>query len=44
VPPVEAAGGGFGFDPLLLALGALAVGALVYFLVRKNHHNASSPA
>jgi hypothetical protein len=44
VPPVEAAGGGLAFDPLLLALGALAAGALIYFLVRKNHHNASSPA
>lgn len=42
VPPVEPAGG-FGFDPLLLALGALAAGALIYFLVRKNHHS-NSPA
>ena len=44
VPPVEAAGGGLAFDPLLLALGAVAAGALIYFLVRKNHHNANSPA
>ena len=44
VPPVEAPGGGFGLgvDPLLLALGVLAAGALVYFLVRKHH--ANSPA
>jgi len=45
VPPVEAAGGGLAFDPLLLGLGALAAGALIYFLVRKNHNNNSnSPA
>ena len=36
VPPVEPVGGGFGVDPLLLALGALAVGALIYFLVHDN--------
>lgn len=35
VPPVEPAGG-FGFNPLLLALGALAAGALIYFLVIKD--------
>ena len=40
VPPVEAPGGGFGFNPLLLGLGALVIGALVYFLViKKKHHN-----
>jgi len=45
VPPVEAAGGGLAFDPLLLGLGALAAGALIYFLVRKNNNNDSnSPA
>jgi hypothetical protein len=45
VPPVESAGGGFGFDPLLLGLGALAIGALAYFLLRKHHNNNSnSPA
>ena len=46
VPPVEAAGGGLAFDPLLLGLGALAAGALIYFLVRKNNDNdeANSPA
>jgi hypothetical protein len=43
VPPVEAAGGGLAFDPLLLGLGALAAGALIYFLVRHNHHS-NSPA
>jgi len=41
VPPVEAAGGGLEFDPLLLGLGALAAGALLYFLVLRKHHNAS---
>jgi hypothetical protein len=36
VPPVEPTGMGLAFDPLLLALGALAAGALIYFLVRNN--------
>ena len=44
VPPVEPAGGGLAFDPLLLGLGALAVGALAYFLLRNHHHHANSPA
>jgi hypothetical protein len=44
VPPVEAAGGGLAFDPLLLALGAVAAGALIYFLVRKNNNKSNSPA
>jgi hypothetical protein len=46
VPPVEAASGGFGVDPLILALGAVAAGALIYFLVikKKHHHNDESPA
>ena len=39
VPPVEAVGGGFGFSPLLLAVGALAAGALAYFLIRGNDDN-----
>ena len=43
VPPVEPVGGGLGVNPLLLGLGALALGALIYFLVR-NHHNEASPA
>jgi len=43
VPPVEPAGGGLAFDPLLLGLGALAAGALIYFLVR-NHNGSDSPA
>jgi hypothetical protein len=44
VPPVEGPSGlGLGVDPLLLALGVLAAGVLVYFLVR-NHHHANSPA
>ncbi len=45
VPPVEAAneGLGLGISPLWLAVGALAAGALVYFLlIRKNDH-ATSP-
>ena len=33
VPPVEPIGGGFGIDPLILALGALAAGALLYFVL-----------
>jgi len=46
VPPVEPAGGGLAFDPLLLGLGALAAGALIYFLVRGNNNNnqPNSPA
>jgi hypothetical protein len=40
VPPVEAAGGGLGIDPLLIALGVVGLGVLTYFLVR-NHGNNS---
>jgi hypothetical protein len=36
VPPVEPIGGGFAFNPLYLALGALAAGALLYFLLNQN--------
>ncbi len=43
VPPVEPVGGGLGVNPLLLGLGALALGALIYFLVR-NNNNEASPA
>ena len=39
VPPVEGPSS-FGFDPLLLALGALAAGVLIYFLVRNHHSNS----
>ena len=39
VPPVEPIGGGFGMNPLLLALGALAAGALIYFLVKDSGNN-----
>ncbi|MCL6730157.1 hypothetical protein [Sphingomonas hankyongi] len=39
VPPVEPIGGGFGINPLLLALGALAAGALIYFLVHDSNNN-----
>jgi len=35
VPPAEALGGNFYFDPLLLGLGVLAIGALAYFLLLK---------
>jgi hypothetical protein len=45
VPPPEPAGAGLGIDPLILGLGALAAGALVYFLVIKKHHDHDeSPA
>lgn len=43
VPPVEPVGGGLGIDPLLLALGAIALGVGIYFLVR-NNNNEESPA
>ena len=40
-PPVESAGGGgFGISPLVLALGALALGGLIYLLV---HDDEKSP-
>jgi hypothetical protein len=39
VPPIEGPSS-FAFDPLLLALGALAAGALIYFLVRNHHSNS----
>jgi hypothetical protein len=42
VPPVEPAGGGLGIDPLLLALGAVALGVGLYFLIR-NNNNGNSP-
>jgi hypothetical protein len=42
VPPVEPAGAGLGFDPLLLALGAVLLGAGIYFLVKGNN-NGNSP-
>jgi hypothetical protein len=45
VPPVEVGGVGFGIDPLILGLGALAAGALVYFLViKKDNDNDESPS
>jgi LPXTG-motif cell wall-anchored protein len=40
VPPVEAAGGGLGLDPLLLALGAILAGVGIYFLVKKKNSPA----
>lgn len=43
VPPVEAASGLY-FDPLLIGLGALAIGALVYFLlIKKGGDSPNSP-
>jgi hypothetical protein len=44
VPPVEGPSGlGLGIDPLMLALGVLAVGALAYFLLRHHGHHGNSP-
>lgn len=44
VPPVEPVGGLY-FDPLLLAIGAVALAALVYFvLVKKGGDSPNSPA
>ena len=43
VPPVEPVGGGFGISPLWLALGALAIGAAAYFLLKDDDDNAESP-
>lgn len=42
VPPVEPVGS-FAFSPLLLALGALAAGALLYFLVKGKGNKSNSP-
>ena len=44
VPPVEPAGAGLGIDPLLLALGVLAGGLALYFVLRHHHNNGNSPA
>lgn len=44
VPPVEPAGAGLGIDPLLLALGVLAGGLALYFILRHKHGNGNSPA
>lgn len=44
VPPVEPAGAGLGIDPLLLALGVLAGGLALYFVLRHHHGNGNSPA
>ena len=44
VPAVEPVGDGFGISPLWLALGALAIGAAVYFLLLKDDDDeAESP-
>lgn len=42
--PLVAAPPAYAATPLFLALGALAVGALVYFFVRNNHNHHISPA
>ena len=42
VPAVEPVGGGLGINPLLIALGVLAAGAILYFVLR-HHHHANSP-
>lgn len=45
IPPLEPAGVGFGIDPLILGLGAVAGGALAYFLIfKKNNDNDESAA
>lgn len=45
VPPVEPIGGGFYLDPLLLGLAAVAIGALIYFvLIKKDGGSPNSPA
>jgi hypothetical protein len=44
VPPVEAAGGGLGISPLIIALGVLAVGVGAYLILHKSNHHANSPA
>jgi len=46
VPPVEAAGGGLGIDPLLIALGVLAAGAGLYLVLHDSgdNNNNNSPA
>ena len=43
VPPVEPVGGGLGIDPLLIALGVVALGIGAYLIIHKKHHN-NSPA
>lgn len=44
VPPVEAPAGLY-FDPLLIGIGALALGALAYFLlIKKGGDSPNSPA
>jgi hypothetical protein len=40
VPPVEGPSGGFGVDPLLLGLAAVAAGVGLYFLLKKKHSNS----
>ena len=40
VPPVEGPSAGFGVDPLLLALAAVAAGVGLYFLLKKKHANS----
>ena len=42
-PPVETEGG-FGISPILLGLAVIAAGVALYFILRKHHHHANSPA
>jgi LPXTG-motif cell wall-anchored protein len=42
--PGAAAGVSEGFNPLYLLLGAAAIGALAYFLLKKKNHHDNSPA
>ena len=42
-PALPGAGAPFGVSPLVLALGALAVAALAYLLLKKKHHQPNSP-
>ena len=44
VPAIECARVGFSIDPLILGLGALAGGALAYFLIFKKNNNDASAA
>lgn len=43
-PPMIDSGGGFGISPLLLGLGALALGGLIYLLVKDDDDEPDSPA
>ena len=42
VPPVEPIGGGFGINPLFLALGALAAAGLLYLVLHDSGNNSGN--